>query len=131
MLHWVPIKEKIILKITNFAFHFLDGTCHHACHPVSVYTPPRALHSSPDFKKTATLFLVQDGNLRALVISHSVFSLPQSVTTSLLKSNIAFFSHSSELHFLEPVSLVLPTQNYFNPVTGIGSCTSTSLWIGF
>ena len=53
MLHWVPIKEKIILKITNFAFYFLDGTCH----PVSVYTPPRALHSSPDFKKQQHSFL--------------------------------------------------------------------------
>lgn len=73
---------------------------------------------------------MQDGNLRALITSHSVFSLPQSVTTFLLKSNTAFLSHSSELNFLEPISLVQPTQNYFNPVTGIGSCTCT-LWIGF
>ena len=68
------------------------------------------------------LFLVQYGNLQALVTGRSLFRLPLSGTTFLLTSDTAVLSHSSEL-FLKPLSLLLPTLSYSNPFTGIGFCT--------
>jgi len=61
------------------------------------------------------LFLVQDGNLRALVTGHSLFWLPLSGTTFLLTSHIAVRSHSSK-RLLEHFSLLLPALNYSNPL---------------
>ena len=43
------------------------------------------------------LFLVQYGNVRALVTGRSLFRLPLSGTTFLLTSNTAVLSHSSKL----------------------------------
>ena len=64
------------------------------------------------------LFLVQYGNLQALVTGRSLFRLPLSGTTFLLTSDTAVLSHSSEL-FLKPLSLLLPTLSYSNPFTGM------------
>ena len=61
------------------------------------------------------LFLVQDGNLRALVTGRSLFWLPLSGTTFLLTSHIAVRSHSSK-RLLEHFSLLLPALNYSNPL---------------
>ena len=55
---------------------------------LSVYTPSSTLFNS-DLKK---LFLVQDGNWRALVIGRSLFKLPLSGTTCLLTSKSAVLS---------------------------------------
>ena len=82
-LHWLPVIDIIIFKIVVFVS--LMVPCHHTCHHVSVYTPSHALSSSSDEK----LFLVQDGNLRALVTSHSLFWLPLSGTTFLLTPETA------------------------------------------
>ena len=48
-LHWLPVKERIILKTAAFAFLFFDGTLPPFLSPscLSVHTPPRTLRFSP------------------------------------------------------------------------------------
>ena len=94
---------------------------HHTCRRVSLLYTPRTLRSSSD-GKNKTLFLVQDGNLRALVAGRSLLRLPLSGTTFLLTSDTAVLSHSSTL-LSNLFSLLLPALNYSNPFTGIGYCT--------
>ena len=94
-LHWLPVKERVIFKIAAFVFSFFAGTLSpYLSLCFYVYTPC-FYHSSSDLKRN--LFLVQDENLRALVIGRSLFRLPLSGTTFLLTSNTAVLSHSSKL----------------------------------
>ena len=72
-LHRLPVKDRIIFKMATFVFRFFDGTLPPylpSC--LSVYTPSRTPRSSSNGGK---LFLVQDGNLRALVTPCSLFRL--------------------------------------------------------
>ena len=89
------------------------------------------IHSSDStfqfrWKKQNKLFLVQDGNLRALVAGRSLFRLPLSgAITYLLTSDTAVLCQSSTL-LSNVFSFLLPTLNYSNPFTGIGYC----IWFG-
>ena len=73
------------------------------------------------FSLSLFLFLVQDGNLRALVTGRSLFRLPLSRTTFLLTSDSVVLSHSSK-RLLNHFSLLLPTLSYSNPFKSIGCC---------
>ena len=125
-LHWLPVKDGIIFKIAIFfvfrvGFLILMVPRHHTCRRVSLLYTPRTLRSSSD-GKNKTLFLVQDGNLRALVAGRSLLRLPLSGTIFLLTSDTAVLSHSSTL-LSNLFSLLLPALNYSNPFTGVGYCT--------
>ena len=114
-LHWLPVQERIIFKIATFVFRFcfilfFIVSCHHTFRCFSLYTLLLA-HFVPvqmGEEKRKKNFLVQDGNLRALVTGRSLFRLPLSGTTFLLTSDTAVLSHSSKL-LLEPFSLLLST----------------------
>ena len=67
--------------------------CHHTFHHVSLYT--LLLGLSVPVRMEKKLFLVQDGNFRALVTGHSPFRFPLSGTTFLLTSDTAVLSHIS------------------------------------
>ena len=82
-LHWLPVIDTIIFKIVVFVSLMYVPPYLSSC--LSVYTPSHTLSSSSDEK----LFLVQDGNLRALVTGHSLFWLPLSGTTFLLTPETA------------------------------------------
>ena len=107
-LHWLPVKDRIIFKIgTLFPVYFCSFcslfvvccfcccfmvSCHHTCHRFSLYTLLLAQsipvqiggEEKKKKRKTNKLFLVQYGNLRALVTGRSLFRLPLSRTTFLL-----------------------------------------------
>ena len=54
--HWLPVKERIIIKMATFVFHFFASTLPPYCHHVfSVYIPFRTLRSSSDGKTTTTI----------------------------------------------------------------------------
>ena len=101
-LHWLPVKERILFKTANFAFGFFDGTLPpHLSSCLFVFTPSCTLHAGHDEKKLP----MQDGDLRAAVISHSLFWLPLHETTYLLMSETAV---SSLIQFLKPCFVLLP-----------------------
>ena len=84
-LHWLPFKERINLNIATFTFRFFDCA-----------VPPYGVSSClcPVYTSARTLFrwkvfLVQNGNLRALVTGRSRFRLPLSGRTFLLISDTA------------------------------------------
>ena len=106
MLHWMPVKERILLKIEPpMLSASLMVPCHHTCHPVSLCTLSSTLRFSTDEKTKQTknankLFLGQDGNFRALVTGRSLSWLLLSGTT-YIDPRIRHFSSLSQFRTLK------------------------------
>ena len=98
-------KTGLFLRLPLLFSISLMVPCHHTCRRVSPHTLLLAFSIPVQMKK---LFLVQYGNVRALVTGRSLFRLPLSGTTFLLTSDTAVLSRSSKLLF-KPFSLLLPT----------------------
>ena len=107
----LPVKDRIVFKIsTSFVFMFLFCCCcfygHLPPYPLSLLSVyPLSFSQSPfQFRwgEKQQLFLVQDGNLRALVTGRSLFRLPLSRTTFLLTSDSAVLELSQFKTSLKP-----------------------------
>ena len=129
-LHWLPVKERILLKILSILQPSLLSAplmvlCHHIRYPLSVLY--QVLHVPVEMekqnKRKQTLFWARWKLLGFGYRSFSVLagtSCPEQ-PTSILASGTSVLSRSSKL--LKPFSLLLCTVSYSNPLTGIESCT--------
>ena len=67
-LHWLPVKERIFLKIVTLIFVHFTVPCHHSCHPVSLRTLHLVLSVSVLMKKNSFLCTMETQGLWPQVV---------------------------------------------------------------